>query len=735
MKKRVLAGLLTTMILLMPAGVQAEETLLDAGEVRVEEATSGISEGNEDVTAWEYQLGTGAEETYVSGIDFLDSGTEKSDSSKEIFPAGNSSLQEAVFPEVELDADEKELQKEELLSAGLPGQEELVQAGAQPPMPTAGTDLLSIKSIQSGQAILNWKAIEDADGYHFNYGLIGDLSDGKTFSVAGGESDHCIRKNLEGGKTYYFRIRTYVIWNGTKIFSEWSAIKSVFIPMPIAAPVPTEMSSSNDTTFRFRWNPVSGADGYQVAYSKVSSMAGKKTMSITKKGSDGVVTHGVTIKKLQSLTDYYARVRAFRIYGGERFYSDWSEIRNVKTRISPTVITRLSCPRIGQVTISWRTIAAAEGYQIQYSTNSDLSGARYASVKSGKNRYTRKDLTPGKTWYFRVRTYVMEGGERVCSAWCGIKSIFALSTPVPTTVEYLRTTGSSSFSVRLQNIPGIDGYEVQYGTDSAAGNGAITVFAPVSANKAAEKNITGLKAETTYYVKARTFWNYSGDRYYSAWSAIKSVRTAANEISGYWSGNSFVRSDGTRLSGGAFRIAGRNYFFNADGINITTPNSMQIVTVSRTPKVNNAYYIKSNGQAAIDEWCDVSTCKGQDGYWEGYFRSLKKAYFNSEGKLDLSIVPADTYQWAMAEVTNKSERSDGVNVVREGFWTLTPQNGKTAYYQWICKNATTNLEECRGVVSATGTIKNLKFGMGEESNPWCLRYMNCTIIRQNGYLP
>ena len=84
MKKRVLAGLLTTMILLMPAGVQAEETLLDAGEVRVEEATSGISEGNEDVTAWEYQLGTGAEETYVSGIDFLDSGTEKYQSEDQI---------------------------------------------------------------------------------------------------------------------------------------------------------------------------------------------------------------------------------------------------------------------------------------------------------------------------------------------------------------------------------------------------------------------------------------------------------------------------------------------------------------------------------------------------------------------------------------------------------------------------------------------------------------------------
>ena len=99
--------------------------------------------------------------------------------------------------------------------------------------------------------------------------------------------------------------------------------------------------------------------------------------------------------------------------------------------------------------------------------------------------------------------------------------------------------------------------------------------------------------------------------------------------------------------------------------------------------------------------------------------------------LELGMVPGDIFNWTTVEVTNDSTKSDGVRVVREGYWTLTPNPGKTAYYQWICKNCTTNLEECRTVFSTTTPVKNIAFGMGYDYNPWCLRYMNGTIVRQN----
>lgn len=66
------------------------------------------------------------------------------------------------------------------------------------------------------------------------------------------------------------------------------------------------------------------------------------------------------------------------------------------------------------------------------------------------------------------------------------------------------------------------GYQIQCGTKSSL-KGAKTTT--ITKNKTTSKTISKLKAKTKYYVRIRTYKTVSGKKYYSTWSAKKSVKT------------------------------------------------------------------------------------------------------------------------------------------------------------------------------------------------------------------
>ncbi len=73
-----------------------------------------------------------------------------------------------------------------------------------------------------------------------------------------------------------------------------------------------------------KWKKVSGAEGYQVGYSRKYSMAGSK-----KKAVRGTST---VLKKLARRKNYYVRVRAYKYIGGEKVYTFWSSRWSIRVR-------------------------------------------------------------------------------------------------------------------------------------------------------------------------------------------------------------------------------------------------------------------------------------------------------------------------------------------------------------------------------------------------------------------
>ena len=58
-----------------------------------------------------------------------------------------------------------------------------------------------------------------------------------------------------------------------------------------------------------------------------------------------------------------------------------------------------------KLTLSWKKLSGAAGYQIQISTKKNFKGAKKISISKSKKTYTKKKLKAKKKYYIRVRAY------------------------------------------------------------------------------------------------------------------------------------------------------------------------------------------------------------------------------------------------------------------------------------------------------------------------------------------
>ncbi|WP_026494668.1 Ig-like domain-containing protein [Butyrivibrio sp. WCD3002] len=80
-----------------------------------------------------------------------------------------------------------------------------------------------------------------------------------------------------------------------------------------------------------------------------------------------------------------------------------------------------------------------------------------------------------------------------------------------------------SLSWKKQTAKGIKGYEIQYSTDKGFKKD-VTNTVTIKKAKTTKTTIKKLKSKTKYYVRIRTFSKKNGEKVYSKWSKIKSVK-------------------------------------------------------------------------------------------------------------------------------------------------------------------------------------------------------------------
>ena len=205
------------------------------------------------------------------------------------------------------------------------------------------------------------------------------------------------------------------------------------------------------------------------------------------------------------------------------YVADYCKANGYKyyNRTAPT-ISKLASYNGSDIRVYIEKRDGASGYQIKYSDNSSMTGAKTVMIKDNN---TLSKVISGfkndKTYYVQLQTYQKIGDKTYWSKWSAAKSIKVTQTPYITNVSKLSTFIGSHIKVDWTKTAGASGYHIKY-ADNSSMTGAKEVM--VKGNSTFTKTLTGLKNGKTYYVKIQTYRTVSGKTYWSSWSPAKSIK-------------------------------------------------------------------------------------------------------------------------------------------------------------------------------------------------------------------
>lgn len=168
------------------------------------------------------------------------------------------------------------------------------------------------------------------------------------------------------------------------------------VKAPAAPVIITEAKTANGKML-VKWNKVSGATGYVVAYRQAGAAKWKTRTAKTNK---------ITISGLKKGKFYQFKVAAKK--GNKR-----GEYSKISYRYYLSVSKFKAKAGKKSIKLKWKKTKGACGYVVQVSTNKNFSKyTSYKINKGSKTSYTVKKLKSGKKYYVRIRAIRKKSGIR-----------------------------------------------------------------------------------------------------------------------------------------------------------------------------------------------------------------------------------------------------------------------------------------------------------------------------------
>lgn len=131
--------------------------------------------------------------------------------------------------------------------------------------------------------------------------------------------------NLATNTTYYYRVRAYKIVASVKVYSSYSA--TIGLKPILSTPTGIKGSVLSNKTNYIRWSSVPGASGYELY--RATSSKGSYSLTVKTTTAKSYYNIGLVVN-----TIYYYKVRAYRMVGNVKVYSNFSSPVSLKTRLS-----------------------------------------------------------------------------------------------------------------------------------------------------------------------------------------------------------------------------------------------------------------------------------------------------------------------------------------------------------------------------------------------------------------
>lgn len=329
--------------------------------------------------------------------------------------------------------------------------------------------------------------------------------------------------------------KTIVTMNGVRITEGYTNYSSYSNSLCIAINIGKPECPHNNTTEEVTKKATTSNKGvltitctdcghtYTKSIAKISSV----NLSYSKKNYTGSKISAPTLtikdangKKLVKDTDYTVtglikRTNVGRYKVTVTFKGKYSGTKTLYYTITPKAPTtvkvnlRTGSGGYDDVVCTWSKCTGATGYAVYYKK---ATASSYTLLgRTTGTSMTKKDLTDGVKYIFKVVPYYKTNGTRYISLTSKTASIYTLKKLAAPTLS----TSSGKVKVKWVNINGESGYQISRST-SKTGTNIVSTYSTTSGTY---RNISANKG-VTYYYKVRAYKVVNGTKVFGPWSNV-----------------------------------------------------------------------------------------------------------------------------------------------------------------------------------------------------------------------
>lgn len=367
----------------------------------------------------------------------------------------------------------------------------------------------------SNQIEVNWGAVSGAYGYRIKRSTSKNGTYKVVATLKGKNNTTYQDKNVKTAKTYYYKIETINKVNGKKGYSGNSAAVSA---KTLKTTSIKAVKATGSTSVRLEWKAVDGASGYQI-YRSTSKDSGYKKVGQVK----GKSTKKYEDKTLEAGKTYYYQVRAYKSNSAKNGVASFSKAQKAWT-IKQVVFSQITSDSKNQVTLGWKKVSKAQGYDIYRSDESNSGFEKIASISSGSTlTYTDKGVKSGNTYYYKIAATYKIKGSAGRGSYSKVTEVAVLKQG---SISSITLGDNNVLNISWNSVANASGYEL---AGAVSEKGTYTTLQTSDATSFTHSNLV---QGTTYYYKVRAYKDLSnGIRMYGPWSAVK-AKAAAHEIMG-----------------------------------------------------------------------------------------------------------------------------------------------------------------------------------------------------------
>lgn len=217
---------------------------------------------------------------------------------------------------------------------------------------------------------------------------------------------------------------------------------------------------------------------------------------------------GIFGENAPDLTVYY-------IYGKSGFLSTWQGVKTSPIYAAPSNL-KANSSGYNSINLQWGAVSGASGYEVWRSTTANGKYTLVTTLKAVTN-YKNSGLTTGKTYYYKVKAYRMEGTKKVYGRTSSVVNAKPIPA-VPTNTKAVRVN-ATSIKITWKGASGASGYEV-YGSTSKTGK-----YKLIQSSSSSSCLNKGLKKGKYYYYKVRSYKMVGKVKVVGNYTTIVSAKT------------------------------------------------------------------------------------------------------------------------------------------------------------------------------------------------------------------